>query len=497
MTSLADQTSRTSLTACPFCLAPVETQPFACPSCSSPHHQECFNENGGCAVLGCRSDDLPKDHSNNPQAPAANDSQPTTQASTVVTDYAPTSGGSEGDKRPRFSPDRTKYWHAASETWLPVPDGVAGWDGSEWIPKPENGDTNWDGSQWALRPSTSAVWDSDARRWVENSWLRGRRRQILIAGVAAGALLIGVPFLVNALSPAPKPNAVTGTVLVGEDPSDIAVSRDNETVYVSNTEDNDISVFDVSAGAVVNTVDGGFMPWGLAIDRAGDNLYVAEDEVAVLDTTTLSQIESGPLTDGSPYWLALAPNDEVIYASNTQEDTITVMNTNDMTTIATVRVGSHPLDLVVTPDGKTVIVANYYDDTVSLVDTDSNREIDVVDVGDGPKEIAISPDGERLYVTNASDDSVSVIDATTNTVLTEVTVSDAPTGIAVSPDGGEVFVANSDDGTVAVINTETNIIDRVISVGGDDLYTLEISPDGSSVYVVDAETSTLSVITEK
>ena len=42
--------------ACPYCRAPIgqdETQTVLCPGCGTPHHADCFDENGGCTVFGC------------------------------------------------------------------------------------------------------------------------------------------------------------------------------------------------------------------------------------------------------------------------------------------------------------------------------------------------------------------------------------------------------------------------------------------------------------
>lgn len=40
---------------CPYCRTEVEAPKIQCPTCSSPHHRECWSQNGGCTVYGCKS----------------------------------------------------------------------------------------------------------------------------------------------------------------------------------------------------------------------------------------------------------------------------------------------------------------------------------------------------------------------------------------------------------------------------------------------------------
>ncbi len=41
---------------CPYCRGSIEqdeAQSVLCPGCGTPHHADCFEENGGCTVFGC------------------------------------------------------------------------------------------------------------------------------------------------------------------------------------------------------------------------------------------------------------------------------------------------------------------------------------------------------------------------------------------------------------------------------------------------------------
>ena len=41
---------------CPYCRCPIEesaVNPIVCAGCGTPHHPDCYAENGGCTVFGC------------------------------------------------------------------------------------------------------------------------------------------------------------------------------------------------------------------------------------------------------------------------------------------------------------------------------------------------------------------------------------------------------------------------------------------------------------
>lgn len=39
--------------ACPVCACPIEGDPVTCPRCATPHHADCWEYSGGCAIFGC------------------------------------------------------------------------------------------------------------------------------------------------------------------------------------------------------------------------------------------------------------------------------------------------------------------------------------------------------------------------------------------------------------------------------------------------------------
>ena len=62
---------------CPYCRFPIKegTEVTVCPTCNSPHHAECWNDNRGCAMIACAS---------GPGSPSAQPAEPQTQPMTAA-----------------------------------------------------------------------------------------------------------------------------------------------------------------------------------------------------------------------------------------------------------------------------------------------------------------------------------------------------------------------------------------------------------------------------
>ena len=72
---------------CPYCRGPIVSPPdeqVVCDGCDTPHHRDCFEENCGCTVFGCRCApaDEPKVHVSQPEF--TNVQRPTGQQSPFV-----------------------------------------------------------------------------------------------------------------------------------------------------------------------------------------------------------------------------------------------------------------------------------------------------------------------------------------------------------------------------------------------------------------------------
>ena len=194
------------------------------------------------------------------------------------------------------------------------------------------------------------------------------------------------------------------------------------------------------------------------------------------------------------------------YVANTDDNTISVIATNNNTVVATIPVGSRPFGVATTPDGTHAYVTNSNDNTVSVIDTARNEVVATVPVGAFPIGVAVTPDSTlplqhndprhqpHAYVTNSNDKTVTVIDTANNKVVATIPVGAFPTGVAITPDGthppepddrrhpASAYVTNQLDDTVSVINTANNTVVATIPVEVDPAG-VAITPDGTRAYV--------------
>ena len=77
-----------------------------------------------------------------------------------------------------------------------------------------------------------------------------------------------------------------------------------------------------------------------------------------------------------------------------------------------------------------VYVANQVTSNVSVINP-TNTVIATITVGSAPVQVAVAPAGQ-VYVTNYANNTVSVISGASNAVIATITVGLNPVGIAVS-----------------------------------------------------------------
>lgn len=244
-----------------------------------------------------------------------------------------------------------------------------------------------------------------------------------------------------------NPPRAFGTVVVGKQPSGIAINPAGTLALVANRGDGTISVLTIHGRDVLV---GGKVKIGDAAD----------------------QVSAVAITPDGKKALATKPGANKVALLSIDGDKVTDEN-HDLPT------GIFPYNVVVTPDGKLALSADNGNggrsdgnvDTVGVIDLAANppHVVDHIVVGNSPEGLAVSPKGNLAvsvqaegsntppgtwYRHNGGSVAVLAIDNGKVTRVGSITVGTAPEAVAFSADGSRIYVGNFLDGDLSILRVD-------------------------------------------
>jgi YVTN family beta-propeller protein len=196
-------------------------------------------------------------------------------------------------------------------------------------------------------------------------------------------------------------------------------------------------------------------------------------------------------------WLSIAVNPATnkIYATNCNDDNVTVIDCNTLDT-ALVAAGDYPSAVAVNPITNRVYVTNQQSDNVTVIDGLDNST-STIPVGDGPRGIDVNALTNRIYVANANSNNVTVIDGATGSTTT-VPAGVGPGSISINPIKNKVYVLNAGTGGA---NNSVTVIDGASNTtttyqGGSWANMVIVNPVTGKVYINLQGTGTVRVVDE-
>jgi YVTN family beta-propeller protein len=133
-------------------------------------------------------------------------------------------------------------------------------------------------------------------------------------------------------------NQVASEIEVGFSPVGILVSPDGRYVYVTNSDQDTVSVIATGTDSVFCTFAVGDFPQGLAVSRSGHRLYVANyfSSVSVIDTSALSarsascpsEVHQIAMPGQGAHYLAVTPDDRRLYVALHDADLVAIVDTD-------------------------------------------------------------------------------------------------------------------------------------------------------------------------
>jgi YVTN family beta-propeller protein len=162
--------------------------------------------------------------------------------------------------------------------------------------------------------------------------------------------------------------------------------------------------------------------------------------IPIATLTALMLAGSGVRAGTSNSLLDVSPDGQRLLVANTDNGTITVVDTTDRKAVREIAVGRQPEGVSWIGAGPLAAVTLYFEDKVALIDADAGTVVATIPVAADPYGIVASPDGRRLWVTHDHPACVSEIDPQAKAVVRTMATGPNSRGIALAPDGESLFV---------------------------------------------------------
>jgi YVTN family beta-propeller protein len=274
----------------------------------------------------------------------------------------------------------------------------------------------------------------------------------------------------------PTTQKVAARIPTGEGPHEVAASSDGKLAVVTNYGAKDpghsLSIIDLTTQKEIHRLDLGPLgrPHGILF---GDGKFYFTVElnklIARYDPATNQLDWLLGVGQNRTHMLVRAKYPNEIFTSNVDSNTVTAIEKSSdpsdwkETNIA---VGKGPEGLDLSPDDKEVWAANSGDGTVSIIETATGKVTHTFDVRTKhSNRLKFTPDGKLALISDPETNELVIVDTATRKITKMLNVGRNPGGILIVPDGSRAYVALAGDNAVAVIDLHKLEISSRIETG--------------------------------
>jgi YVTN family beta-propeller protein len=257
--------------------------------------------------------------------------------------------------------------------------------------------------------------------------------------------------------------------------------------YVSNYGSDNLAIFNKLSRQVVGVLATGRGPLGLAIDQAGERLYVAasgDDEVEAVDVRAGSIVNRAKLNIGdSPQELALTPDKRQLLVTDKGSNTVSVIDTASMVERSRIPVGQGPVSIIMDSAGRRAYVFNGMSNTISVIDVANSAVAATIATDSSPIRGQFNKAGDKLYIIQKGSPYLTVIDTGSLAVTKRIFVGIGLDGIKVDRNTDLIYVSKNDESRVFILDPFLLIPIDYINTAGSVSY-MAIDDENNNLFLL-------------
>lgn len=277
----------------------------------------------------------------------------------------------------------------------------------------------------------------------------------------------------------PHTMGVVGSVRLAGDPFAVVVADDRAYVSIATEGHDSIVTVDTITGAVLNEYPLAFSVTALAISPDGKRVFAGRTgheriDIAVIDTTA-ERVGTIDIATGAGVNLDALEVDSTgkrlyVATSDVRGSRLVVVNTETAQAQATVWIGAPIRDIAI-GDGVAYVLTSDLEHrgVVHTVDLSAGAVVDAVEVGSAPTQLVLSPDATRAYLVDY--DRVIVWCALTSQTQGSVDVQVQPAAVAVRDNGTRLYIADY-AGQVNVFDVAESLYSQLAAVDAVEMHAM-------------------------
>jgi len=273
--------------------------------------------------------------------------------------------------------------------------------------------------------------------------------------------------------------------------------------YVTNQDDNTVTVLDKRSGEVAAVIATGRGPRAVVLDRKAGKAYVSlsgEDTIEVLEVTTGRFLNAIRLNIGDgPDGLALTPDGRTLLAVNAASRTLSIIDPLALAELARIPVGDGPRYVLVDHAGLRCYVFNALSNTISVVDIPHRSLVTTLSTDPGPVMGQFNRKGDKLFVIYDLGHYLSVIDPFSLSVVQRAYVGPGLCAIKVDTNNDMIYASRKQEVRIEVYDPLTLFAGAYIEAMSDVRY-MTIDGDENNLFLLSVENKklmTINLITKK
>ena len=227
------------------------------------------------------------------------------------------------------------------------------------------------------------------------------------------------------------------------DPERIDISPDGKFLFVSNEDDNLVSVIDIAGQKVTDQIPVGVEPEGMGVSPDGKYVVNTSETTNMAHVIDIAEhkIIANVLVDPRPRVVVWKKDASQFWVSAEVGGTVSVIDATTFKEVKKISFAVPGLNqeaiqgegIAFTPDEKTAFVALGPANRVAVVDAQTYEVKDYMLVGQRVWNITMDSTGARLYSANGLSNDVTVIDVASLQPIKSIPVGDEPWGAAIRP----------------------------------------------------------------